>query len=322
MPAAADDDCDPGEEGNGHDSSFNAAAWSPENCEYGLFFLMVIRQTMEPEKLPKPAEIQHLKFVASRDIKVDHHHSERKHRRQQQRHTEENGSDDDDSDEISEGEPYEESEPASWPGKKFSWWRVHSLLGEEVVVREGLSIASAELRRLSPGEALQQAGNARCFLSGRAKGCIRLPVKPRGWVTADATRAGGPRYLVSAIAPRWRVIYSNPKGEGDAIVRGQPALDSEEVSVLYCGDIVEQAGPSEIRGQGIIRMPVTTAISKRSEGDGDSPRGNHAANASSKTQILGWVTIDASSAGGPVFFKPAPDNDKQRRRRRPQQGWT
>jgi hypothetical protein len=321
MPAAADDDYGDSGNGtadaNGH-ASFNAAAWSPEDCEYGLFYLMVIRQTMEPEKLPKPPEIEHLKFVASRDIKVEHHPSERKHRRQQQRSAEDSHSDDEDS-EISEGEPYEESESASWPGKRFSWWRVHTSLNEDVVVREGLSIASAELRRVSPGEALQQAGNARCFISGRAKGCIRLPVKPRGWVTADATRAGGPRYLVSSVPPRWRVIYTNPEGEGDAIVRAEPALDSEEVAVLHCGDIVEQAGPSETRGQGIIRMPVT-AISKRNDADGDSPRGNHGSNATPK--ILGWVTVDASSAGGPVFFKPAPDNDKQRRRRRPQQGWT
>mmetsp|Transcript_28992 Transcript_28992/g.46742 ORF Transcript_28992/g.46742 Transcript_28992/m.46742 type:complete len:315 (-) Transcript_28992:96-1040(-) len=313
------DDPGDGSEANG-DASFNAAAWSPEDQAYGLFYLMVIRQTMEPEKLPKPAEIAHLKFVASRDIKVDHPPSERKHRRQQ-RSAEESRSDDDDSDEISEGEPYEESEQASWPGKRLSWWRVHSLLNEDVVVREGLSIASAELRRLSPGEALQQAGNARCFISGRAKGCIRLPVKPRGWVTADATRAGGPRYLVSTTPPRWRVDYRPRDGDGDATVkvRSDVALDSEEVAVLYYGDIVEQAGPSEIRGQGILRMPVTSAISKRNEADDDSPRGNQATNAS---KILGWVTLDASSAGGPVFFKPAPDNVKQRRRRRPQQGWT
>merc|ERR1719199_111896 len=127
---------------------------------------------------------------------------------------------DDESDDVSEGEPYEESDVAPWPGKRNSWWRVHSSLGEELVVREGLSLASAELLRMSPGDAVQQAGVARMLRNGRASGCIRLPVKPRGWVTADGSRAGGPRYLVSASAPRWRVVYSAGKqGEGDAIMR-------------------------------------------------------------------------------------------------------
>merc|ERR1719498_938796 len=166
--------------------------------------------------------------------------------------------------------------------------------------------------RLSPGEALQQAGAARMLKHGRAAYCIRLPVKPRGWVTADASRAGGPRYLVSASAPRWRVVHnSHSKSESDALVRATAELDSEEVSWLYYGDVVEQAGPSELRGQGIVRMPVTSNISRRSDGDTDQySQPNHGPTA----KIFGWVTIDASPAGGPLFFKPTVDQTRRRRK--------
>jgi hypothetical protein len=298
---------DPGN-ANGHDLSFNTAAWNPDNREYGLFYLMVIREGLEPKKLAAPAEVENLKFMESRLI--NSHNSSAKPRG-------DNGDADEEADNaVEEGEPWEESEVAPWPGKTSSWWRVHASLGEELVVRSGPSLQSAELFRISPGDAVQQAGTARLLRNGRCRGCIRLPIKPRGWVTADATRAGGPRYVVSASAPRWRVVYSSPNAsEVDAIIRSETALNSEEVQVLHCGDIVEQAGPSELRGQGIVRMPVTALILHRTDGDAEASQGKNSDAASART--LGWVTIDASSAGGPVFFKPAPDVDNKRRRRRP-----
>ncbi len=33
----------------------------------------------------------------------------------------------------------------------------------------------------------------RLILKGNARGCIRLPIRPNGWVTADAVAAGGPQ---------------------------------------------------------------------------------------------------------------------------------
>lgn len=315
MPAMADGSGADPDDGNGDDNEFNAAAWSPENREYGLFYLMVIRQGLELEKCPAPAEVENLKFVDGRTIQDSQPSSKSRRYREV--------ASDDESD-ISEGLPHEESDVAPWSGKRSSWWRVHASLGEDLVVRTGLSLASAELLRIAPGEAVQQAGAARMLRHGtgqfsRQAGCIRLPVKPRGWVTADATRAGGPRYLVQSTAPRWRVVYSSPNSsEGDAIVRADPALDSDEVAVLYCGDVVEQAGPSEIRGEGIVRMPVSVVIQHRKDGEDDLPHGKGADASSSK--LNGWVTIDASPAGGPVFFKPAPDQENARRERRRGQG--
>lgn len=125
--------------------------------------------------------------------------------------------------------------------------------------------------------------------------------------------------MVSANAPRWRVVYSSPNSsEGDAIVRSDVALDADEVAVLYCGDVVEQAGPSETRGEGIVRMPVTVVIQHRKDGDEDLPHGKSVDASSSK--VGGWVTIDAQAAGCPIFFKPAPDQENPRRERRRGQG--
>jgi len=321
MPAMADGDGaepDP-DDGNGTSLEFNAAAWSPANREYGLFYLMVIRQGLEPEKLTKPAEVEHLKFVDNLTLQKSMSSSTKS-----RRYKDTEDASEDESDDVSEGMPHEESDVAPWTGKLSSWWRVHASLGENLVVRAGLSLASAELLRIKPGEVVQQAGAARMLRHGtgqfsRQAGCIRLPVKPRGWVTADATRAGGPRYLVSANAPRWRVIYSSPNSsEGDAIVRSDVELDADEVAVLYNGDVVEQAGPSETRGQGIVRMPVTVVIQHRKDGEDDVSNRKSVDVSSSK--VFGWVTIDASPAGGPVFFKPAPDQESPRRQRRRGEG--
>jgi hypothetical protein len=320
MPAMADADAaDAGEDAS---DEFNAAAWAPDNCEYGLFYLMVIRQGLEEkQKLTKPAEVENLKVVGNDTLQKSMPSSTKVSRR----HKSAGESDGDESDDVSEGLPWEESDVAPWTGKRSSWWRVHTSLGEDLVVRSGLSLASGELCRIAPGEVVQQAGAARMLRQGypnwRQQGCIRLPVKPRGWVTADATRAGGPRYLVSANAPRWRVVYSSPNSsEGDAIVRSDPALDADEVAVLYCGDVVEQAGPSETRGQGIIRMPVTVVIQHdRKDGDEEAAPSKNLANASS-SKVVGWVTIDSRAAGGPVFFKLAPDSEVPRRERRRGQG--
>jgi len=311
MPAMADGDG--ADATNGDSLEFDAATWAPDNRAYGLFYLMVIRQgymTKDPAKWANnpPAEVETLKVMETRAIT-----SFSSSKKASGDNNNNGAHSEDEAEDVDEGEPHEESELAPWSGKRMSWYRVHAALGEELVVRAGLSLLSAELSRIKPGEAVQQAGAARMLKNGRAKGCIRLPVKPKGWVTADATRAGGPRYLVSASAPRWRVVYSSPNSnEADAIVRSEPALDSQEVVQLHCGDIVEQAGPVELRAQGIVRMPVTALILHRN--DGEEPQGKTDA---PSTKTLGWVTIDASPAGGPVFFKPAPDVDNKRRRRRP-----
>lgn len=284
--------------------AFDAAHWSPVDREYGILMLLVSRAALKQDSEVKPAEIETFKTVESRLCSSAVPVVERPARRGKP------AGGDESEGEVSEGEPYEETEAAAWPGKPGWWFRVNAQLGEEVIVRGGVSLTSCALRRVAAGGLVQQAGRARALLNGRAKGCVRLPVKPSGWVTADASKAGGPKYLVRAGAPRWRAVH-----DADVIVRAGEALNSSEVAVLHRGDIVEQAGPEVTLAGEIVRVPVTMAVIYRSEipESGEWPEVNGYPRSSTKT--LGWVTLDASGAGGPVFFEGAYDNAASRRRR-------
>lgn len=297
---------------NADDSAFDMGAWAPAEHEYGLFTLLLCRSAMADDggSSAPPEEVANLKFVDSRALSQAAAPARR----------DPFSSDDDAS---SDGDPRGSTEASSWPGKEGSWWRVNSQLQEDLIVREGVSITTEELRRIPPGELLQQAsGHARTLTGGRKKGCIRIPVQPNGWVTADASKAGGPKYLIRASAPRWRVVYSaNKPDQPDAVVREDPTLDSETVAMLHNGDVVEQAGPSLTRSDGIVRMPVTANVVRRGEAENGETLTN-GRNGNKPAKTLGWVTVDATAAGGPVFFKPAADVDKDKRRRRPKpQQW-
>lgn len=292
-------------------ASFDPAAWAPAKREYGLLRLLLCRAAIE-EELSQPPPANRLRSLEARLCTgpAVQPQQQRRGEAQQQAATRRRppaggvSDEDDDSDAsyISEGDPPEPNEPVAWSkSQRGSWWRVRTTLREDLVVRNGVSLFSAELRRAVPGEVLQQKGGPRVLTSGRAQGCIRMPIQPYGWVTADATRAGGPQYLIRAQAPKWRAVYKTPTGNGsaDVIVRHGSELDSEAVMSLRCGDVVEQAGPSHTRSNGIVRMPVVMGRKSESQEEEDSPR---------PARISGWVTVDASAAGGPVFFKPLPDN--------------
>lgn len=309
------------------DDGFDVAAFSVENTEYGILNLLICRSVMLENETEKPSEMANLKVVetrlcnfpaapsTSKRSRANKEHSTREHR-------EAPAPSDDSGDSASDGEHGDQTRPASWSGKPGSWWRVHNQLGEELLVRDGVSIKSLEVRRVPPGELVQQGGLARSLVSGPAKGCIRLPVRPSGWVTADATRAGGPKYLVRASVPRWRVVHCPADGkggkggkEGCVIVREEESLKSEEVLTLQKGDVVEQAGPVAVLDDGIIRMPVTATVIRRS----DVENGEYPERAPASGKAIGWVTVDASAAGGPTFFKPVAEadrDDKQQPRRR------
>mmetsp|Transcript_66620 Transcript_66620/g.124336 ORF Transcript_66620/g.124336 Transcript_66620/m.124336 type:complete len:319 (+) Transcript_66620:144-1100(+) len=282
---------------------FDPGHFSVENREYGIFILLACRTQM-PEQEAAPAEVATLKFVESRVIENSQQRSAPR-----QSHNKPAPSDDEDGEDelVSEGEPQELTEQAPWPGKKGSWWKVLSSLGEDVIVREGVSVQSKEVQRVRPGDIVQQAGQARILVRGRAKGCVRVPVQPTGWVTADAQKAGGPKYLVRTETPRWQAVY----GSGGVIMREESALDSDEVHLLQCGAIVEQAGPCITRPDGIIRMPVIAQVTCRrppsSLDDSDeSDTSSIEVDEHYVAKTMGWVTIDATEAGGPLYFKPAP----------------
>lgn len=112
-------------------------------------------------------------------------------------------------------------------------------------------------------------------------------------MTLDASEAGGPRYV--ELAPHWRVIYRS-ECRVDVIVRKCKSRDSEAIAMLKCGDIAEQAGQQEDSGDGLLRMPIAVLV----------PAGN---NNKENTRTVGWVTVDASKAGGPVYFEECERQD-------------
>lgn len=293
----------PGTDESYDEGTFDIAHWKAETQEYGLFHILMCRAFM-PDKLDIPIGMEEFKSMGANEVATA-----------LAAHGEEDG---DEEALISEGEPVEQTEKAVWSGKKGSWWRIYAGLREDALVREGVSLASPELRRFKPSDMVQQAGPARALVTSRGN-VIRMPVMPSGWLTACAKPAGGPTYLVRASVPRWKVIYhSVDSSDGDVIVREEPALDSDEVNVLYHGDIVEQAGPPLKMLDDIWRMPICSSVRRRGSGAGDSD-GEGEQNAST-AKILGWVTIDASPKGGPVFFKPVKDPEEPRRRRRAKNG--
>lgn len=294
--------------------SFDAGAWAPATHQYGLLHLLMARSTMLEDLAAVAPARNALKALDTRLCSpalgpVQGGPAGR-------------GSPggglgspamlldeecDSDASYISEGEPAEPSQPVSWGrGQRGAWWKVRSSLRDDLVVRAGVSLASAELRRFAPGELLQQKGHPRVLSNGRFQGYIRMPVQPAGWVTADASRSGGAQHLIRAHTPRWRAVYQSPSSSsnGDVIVRGSVELHSEAVVSLWCGDVAEQAGPSVEYHSGILRMPIVAS------GRSAAASGEDAARADGVVpKVSGWVTVDATAAGGPVFFKLLAEGD-------------
>lgn len=299
-------------------ATFDSTAWAPHKCEYGLLHLLMCREILS-EELAKPPPSNHLKALDFRQCSSP---ILKPVRRDLPPAVElEEGDDDDAASYISEGEPAEPSELVSWgKSQRGAWWRVRGGLREDLVVRSGISLSSAEVRRTASGEVFQQKGAPRVLTGGKAQGCIRMPIQPSGWVTADASRTGGPQYLIRTHAPQWRVVYQSPgngNGGQDVIVRSGMELDSEAVGSLSCGDVVEQAGPSQVRHDGITRMQVTAMMpAGRSPGAASREADVDGAH---RLRVSGWITVDASVAGGPVFFKMVPEADpgSSKGRRRP-----
>jgi len=120
---------------------------------------------------------------------------------------------------------------------------------------------------------------------GKSKGKDRSRYEPRDeplplWAQDDVStlRLGkggrGPRW------PRWKVCAGQ-----EALVRQLEVMESEAVTSLPSGSVVEQTGEEMLLANGIVRMPVFSV----------SPAG-----------ISGWVTKTAEAAGGPVYFVEAP----------------
>lgn len=82
---------------------------------------------------------------------------------------------------------------------------------------------------------------------------------------------------------KWRVVRSN------TVVRATQSLDSDQVQQLKEGEIVEQVEPRVTLRTGVIRLLIRHPSSPRFP------------------DPIGWVTLDATAAGGPIFLEPGPE---------------
>lgn len=101
---------------------------------------------------------------------------------------------------------------------------------------------------------------------------------------ADSAPASSAPVRPRHFAPKkWKVARPN------TVVRATEHLNSEEVQMLQEGEIVEQVAPAFKLKNGIIRIQIRHPSSPQFPNP------------------IGWVTQDATAAGGPKFLEPGPE---------------
>eukprot|EP00927_Polykrikos_kofoidii_P029439 TRINITY_DN25467_c1_g1_i1.p1 TRINITY_DN25467_c1_g1~~TRINITY_DN25467_c1_g1_i1.p1 ORF type:complete len:357 (-),score=80.47 TRINITY_DN25467_c1_g1_i1:104-1063(-) len=108
-----------------------------------------------------------------------------------------------------------------FPGQR---WRVlRSKAFSDVIARETEEVTSPEVRRIMPGEVVQQRG----LSMELASGLVRMPIEPTGWVTLHARVMGGPTFLIEegnarqAYGPNYRPEANLGAGGASGGGRGQ-----------------------------------------------------------------------------------------------------
>ncbi|CAK9118355.1 unnamed protein product [Durusdinium trenchii] len=286
---------------NEDDTPFDTGIFNLDEQQYGRAWMLEVRQVMMP--IEKPIEVANLKFLicpsAAPDDDADRDRvrgRDRKGKGAQKGQASNAGR-------FIPEMGRTEIVPRSQRG---TWWRNCCRDRGEVIIREQFLLTSEEISRVPYGQYVLQAGPLEVFVTGPAQGLQRMPVQPRGWATVDAQAVGGPLYLEKVKSPKWQVVFSSGSSKGDIVVRKGVSLDSEEVAVLTCGTVVEQASPLEITEDGIVRMPITF--------EGRQPSSSsHPAKAR-----MGWVTCDATHQGGPKFFEPVDSDAKPKMREQEQ----
>lgn len=108
-------------------------------------------------------------------------------------------------------------------------------------------------------------------------------LQPHPGMAGAAAPAPPPRQFKTIAPKKWKVVRAN------TIVRETEQLNSAEVRSLHEGEIVEQVSPSMTLQGGIVRL----LIRHPSTPQFPAP--------------IGWVTLDATAAGGPKFLEPGPE---------------
>jgi len=275
---------------------FDTSIFNQEDLQYGLIWMLQVRAAMMP--IAKPPEVATLKFLICPDMAQEEEGDRDRIR---------GGGRDKGKGKGKEGKGRSETVGRFIPEmgrteivpkpQRGTWWRNCCPNKGEVIIREQFLLTSEEITRVPFGQYVLQAGPLEVFVSGPASGLQRMPVQPRGWVTVDASAVGGPLYLEKVKLPRWQVVFNSGSQKGDIVVRKGVSLDSDEVAVLTCGTVVDQAAPLEETEDGIVRMNISFLDTSSREPS------------SSSRVRQGWVTCDATSQGGPRFFEPMDPHD-------------
>eukprot|EP00929_Paragymnodinium_shiwhaense_P014088 TRINITY_DN121974_c0_g1_i1.p1 TRINITY_DN121974_c0_g1~~TRINITY_DN121974_c0_g1_i1.p1 ORF type:complete len:456 (-),score=78.01 TRINITY_DN121974_c0_g1_i1:185-1552(-) len=278
-------------------ATFQKDTWNPSEQMYGMSGLLKLLTLMRP--IEKPQEVSHMKFLivpggapqaALEEERPDAAAGSRARRTEERGGRQGKGGRDRDGKGNSGRFVPDMGHTEVVPGRdRGQWWR--NRWTQDVLARNQCSIESEVCAKIPPRHYVLQNGPLEVFVDGAAKGMQRMPIQPRGWVTVDATHVNGPKYLEPVAYARWKVIFSSGMPKGDIVVRETVKLESTQVAVLFCNSFVDQAGPCETLEDGIVRMPIQFVDGSRRK--------------------YGWVTLDASPQGGPVFFEPAAEQDEQ-----------
>jgi len=282
------------------DTPFDLGNFDEQQQLYGRAWMLQVRQVMMP--IEKPEEVKNLKFLICPSTAPPEEEGERDRIRGNRDRKGGKGNQKGQSNSGGRFIPEmgrTETLPRSQRG---TWWRNCCRDRGEVIIREQFLLTSEEICRVPFGQYVLQAGPLEVFVTGPAEGLQRMPVQPRGWATVDATTVNGPLYLEKVKSPKWQVVFSSGSSKGDIVVRKGVSLDSEEVAVLTCGTVVEQAAPLEHTEDGIVRMPILFE-GRQPSGPSNPPKSK-----------MGWVTCDATSQGGPKFFEPVDPESKPKAR--------
>lgn len=150
-----------------------------------------------------------------------------------------------------------------------------------------------------------------------AGGAVGAPSRP----TSAPPQPVPPAPAASASGPHWRVAWSSKCEYGDVVIRSGQELDSSVVGALFEGAIVQQVSADMVLETGdqygggpanVVRMQVrvNAAGSHWAPPPRDElcpPVGEPGSDKRLEGGQCGWVTRDATSAGGPEFFCQVPD---------------
>lgn len=226
-------------------------------------------------------------------------------------------------------------------------WQVKNGDFDSVWVRSDIDMRSTILREIKQGTEVTQKGWAEVFVDGDAKGLVRMPIKPDGWVTVDATELGGPIYLeLIEEGPIFDSPKTSKKGDGKGQKgKGKERMQespSETPSLSPRSDA--EVGAARVGGSTVVSPPsgkMWEVIFKSGAAKADIIVRELADIASQEVCFLfqgdvveqngdvfmspekvprlpiktalgntGWVTLDASARGGPAFLAPATNEAK------------